>query len=106
MLTATKEVARFVAECKPGDIPHDVMDKACQGITDFIGVALAGCKEKPSRIIADYIRRMGGTRQASIIGYGLETSLYLAALANGVMGHALDYDDMAISIRKEQWLYF
>jgi 2-methylcitrate dehydratase PrpD len=67
-------------------------------ITDFCGVALAGCKEKTSQIMVDYVRTMGGNPQASIIGSSLKTSPYFAALVNGTTGHSLDYDDIAVSL--------
>ncbi len=68
------------------------------GITDFSGVALVGSRERQSRILMDYARKMGGEPQASVIGGGFKTSPYLAALVNGTVGHSLDYDDMAISL--------
>ncbi len=46
----------------------------------------------------DYARRMGGAPEASIIGGDFRTSPYLGALVNGTIGHALDYDDVAISL--------
>ncbi len=80
------------------DIPQDAVALARLGITDFIGVTLAGLEERQSRIIADYARKLGGTPQASVIGGSFKTSPYLAALVNGTVGHSLDYDDMAISL--------
>jgi len=68
------------------------------GITDFIGVAFAGLGEKQSRIIIDHVQEMGGSPQATVIGGNPSTSSSLAALANGTIGHSLDYDDMAISL--------
>jgi len=93
----TNEVGRFIAQMSAKDIPQDAVDMARLGITDFIGVALAGAKEEGSRIIVDYARNTGGMPQASIIGGDVKTSPYLAALVNGTIGHALDYDDMAVS---------
>jgi len=92
------KVSHFVAQTAAKDIPQDAIVLARLGITDFIGVALSGSGEEQSKIIADYAQKMGGVPQASIIGSGFKTSLYLAALVNGTTGHALDYDDMAISL--------
>lgn len=94
----TGKASHFVAETAAEDIPQDAISAARLGITDFIGVALAGSKEKQSEIIMDYARKMGGVPQASIIGGGFKTSPYLAAMVNGTIGHALDYDDMAVSL--------
>jgi len=92
------KVSHFVAQTAAKDIPQDALELARLGITDFIGVALSGSREKQSKIIADYAQKMGGVPQASIIGGDGKTSPYLAALVNGTTGHALDYDDMAISL--------
>lgn len=94
----TDKVSYFIAQTAAKDIPQDALDLARLGITDFIGVALPGSREKQSKIIADYARKMGGVPQASLIGRDFKTSPYLAALVNGTTGHALDYDDMAISL--------
>lgn len=94
----TDKVSHFVALTAAKDIPQNALDLARLAITDFIGVALPGSREKQSKIIADYAQKMGGVPQASLIGRDGKTSPYLAALVNGTTGHALDYDDMAISL--------
>ncbi len=94
----TERVARFVAGTTASEIPAAALELARVAVTDFTGVALAGSREELSAIVLDYARRMGGAPQASIIGSDLRTSTCLAALVNGTMGHALDYDDMAISL--------
>ncbi|MFC2016492.1 MmgE/PrpD family protein [Chloroflexota bacterium] len=94
----TDRISHFITETTVKDIPQDAIELARLGINDFIGVALAGSREKQSRIIVDYAQKMGGVPQASIIGGNFRTSPYLAALVNGTVGHCLDYDDMAISL--------
>jgi 2-methylcitrate dehydratase PrpD len=94
----TDKVSYFIAQTAAKDIPQDAINLARLGITDFIGVALLGSREKQSKIIADYAQKMGGVPQASLIGRDFKTSPYLAAVVNGTTGHALDYDDMAISL--------
>ena len=90
----TEEIARFVVDTPAASIPAEVVAAARDGVLDGLGVALAGSLEPASRIIADYVRDVGGTPQASIIGHSFKTSAPLAALANGTMAHALDYDDV------------
>ena len=87
-----------MVETTPGDIPRHALKLARMAFTDFCGVALAGCREKTSQIMVDYVRAMGGNPQASTIGSSLKTSPYLAALVNGTTGHSLDYDDIAVSL--------
>ena len=94
----TEKVAHFVAGTQVRNIPQDALNMGRLGITDFIGVALAVSKEDQSNIITDYAKKMGGVPECSVIGAGFATSPYLAALVNGTVGHALDYDDIAVSL--------
>ncbi len=94
----TERISSFIVQTTARDIPQDALDLARLGITDFVGVCFPGSKEKQSEIMVDYARRMGGVLECSVISAGFKTSPYLAALVNGTMGHALDYDDMAVSL--------
>jgi 2-methylcitrate dehydratase PrpD len=90
----TEKLAHFVAETGVSDIPQDALKVAQMGITDCIGVTFPGSLELLGKIMRDYAKKMGGVAESSIIGSDIKTSPYLAALVNGTMGHALDYDDM------------
>ena len=92
-----EKIARFITGITPGKIQGEAFEIARRGITDFTGVALAGSKEEAGSIIAGCVREMGGKAQAGVIGKGFQTSPHLAALANGTMGHALDYDDLSFT---------
>lgn len=94
----TSKISQFVDETTVKNIPEGALKQACLAITDFIGVSLLGSRDELSKIIVGYVREMGGSPQASIIGSNLKTSPRLAALANGTMGHAQDYDDIGLSI--------
>jgi 2-methylcitrate dehydratase PrpD len=91
----TDKVARFIFESETGDIPEAAFDVARRAVLDFIGVAIAGSREETGNIIAGCIGEMGGGPSSSVIGKGFRTAPHLAALANGTMGHALDYDDLS-----------
>ena len=60
----TERVAHFVSEISSADIPQEAFEYARKGITDFIGVALAGSKQDAGNIIADCVKEMGGTASA------------------------------------------
>jgi 2-methylcitrate dehydratase PrpD len=93
----TDRISTFVSGIRTADIPQDALDKARMGMTDFIGVAIAGSREELGRLIREYGSRMGGVAEAGIIACARKTSPEMAALVNGTMGHALDYDDMSVS---------
>jgi 2-methylcitrate dehydratase PrpD len=62
-------------------------------ILDTVGVALAGYEHPVAEIVLDYCRLVGGTRDATIIGSRDKTSVPMGAFANGLLAHAIDYDD-------------
>jgi 2-methylcitrate dehydratase PrpD len=93
----TDRISTFVSGVRTADIPQEALDKARLGMTDFIGVALAGSRETPGNLIREYGKRMGGVAEATIIGADWKTSPEMAALVNGTTGHALDFDDMSVS---------
>ncbi|MEM7444978.1 MAG: MmgE/PrpD family protein, partial [Pseudomonadota bacterium] len=56
-----------------------------------------------AKIARDYVKAVDGVEEATIIGSGdLRAPVHLAALANGVAGHALDWDDTALSLEKDR----
>ncbi len=97
----TQEIANFVARTRFRDISGDVVGLARGFLLDGLGVALAGSTDECSRIVQAQTRQMGGKAEASILGTSLFAPAPKAALANGVAGHAMDYDDTQLSTSKE-----
>jgi 2-methylcitrate dehydratase PrpD len=97
----TLEVASFVAQTRFRDVPSDVVQLARGFILDGLGVALAGSTDECARIVRAHIRHMSGKGESSILGTSLAAPAPKAALANGVAGHAMDYDDTQLSTSKE-----
>jgi 2-methylcitrate dehydratase PrpD len=91
----TDRIAHFIAEIDSEDIPEKAYEIARMAVTDFLGVAMAGSKEEAGNIISACVKEMGGKPSSGVIGKGFKTTPHLAALANGTMGHALDYDDLS-----------
>ena len=74
-------------------VPTDARTRAATAFADTIGVALAGVRE-PAAQVAHALAAEEGTGDCRVFGTEITTSPGLAALANGVAAHALDYDDM------------
>jgi 2-methylcitrate dehydratase PrpD len=89
----TEAIANFVAETSYEQIPQAAITNAKLCILDCLGVALAGAQEPPSKIISDYARGLGGKPEAAVIAMGFRTTSAEAAMVNGILAHALDYDD-------------
>lgn len=95
---ATEKIARFIAETGYEQIPRDALEKARRTALDCIGAALAGVGEPVSEAITAFVKCLGGPPQSSIFGAGIQSSVADAALANGCIAHALDYDDCGVKI--------
>ncbi len=89
----TLMIAEYVHEISYADLPQQAIANAKLAILDTIGVMFAGSRHQVGHIITDYVRASGAMGVSTVIGQPLRTSPELAALANGVMAHALDYDD-------------
>ena len=55
---------------------------------------LAGADQPLGKMIQKFVSDQGGNGDCTIVGSTMRTSQYMAALGNGTLGHALDYDDM------------
>ncbi|HEV8130312.1 MAG TPA: MmgE/PrpD family protein [Acidobacteriota bacterium] len=95
---ATEKIARFIVDTGYQNISHDAVKKAKRTALDCVGAALAGVSEPVSQAITGYATKLGGPPQASVFGAGLKVSVPDAALANGCIAHALDYDDCGVKI--------
>jgi len=90
----TEQIARFITETSYTSIPAEAVSAAKDAILDGLGVTLAGSTEPAGRIIVQYVRELGGAPHAGVIGNDFKCPAPQAALANGTMAHALDYDDV------------
>jgi len=89
-----ERLAKFVTETSPEAIPPESYRAALQASFDCVGVSLAGAAQPHGKMIVNFVEEQGGNATCAIIGNKLRTSPYMAALANGTLGHALDFDDM------------
>ncbi len=92
-------LAEFVAGTVPGRIPAAARAEAKWAILDTLGVMLAGSREEVSGLVARWVRDAGGSPETTVAGWGFRAPATEAAMVNGVSAHALDYDDVSISMR-------
>ena len=93
-MTVTRQLANFVVDTNFKDIGIKVREHAKLCILDWFGAALAGSLEPNAKIITSIMREMGGKKQSTIIGTRNQTSSINAALANGIIGHTIELDDI------------
>jgi 2-methylcitrate dehydratase PrpD len=92
-LSATVELARFVAELNPERIPGEVLHQSKRCLIDWLGVALAGSTDPGTELLCDLAAEIDTAEHATVVGRGCRQSLPWAALVNGFMSHVLDFDD-------------
>jgi 2-methylcitrate dehydratase PrpD len=91
---ATREVARFIKQTTFASIPEPVRESARRTIADTIAVVLAGSGGDVVPHLREYVRRNAAPGSSAIIGWGTRTTPEVAAMVNGTLGHALDYDEV------------
>lgn len=90
---------QFVAETSSAQIPTDAWAVATRQTIDTIACALAASalNDVGSAIVGQYWTQLGGAPQCSLLGHSGKLPASAAALVNGYLAHALDYDDYTLS---------
>lgn len=87
-------LAEFLAELSLRDLRGEEVEKVKLCLLDLLGSALAGARERPAEIVVGLVRRMGGSPEATVILHGDRVPSPNAALANGVLSHIVEMDDV------------
>src|SRR5579863_9468978 len=98
MRQLTKVLANQASAVSYDALPEPVRALARQCVLDYFGVAMAGADDPLARILLDELEEAGGAAQAGIIGHQARLPALSAALVNGAIGHALDYDDVNLAM--------
>jgi len=94
----TEKLADFVVGTRYEDFSPEVRHIAKRCVIDGIAVILAGSAEPCACILLDHVISLKGERECTILGKrGTQVPVRLAALVNATAGHAMDWDDTAIS---------
>jgi 2-methylcitrate dehydratase PrpD len=92
-VTLTKALCGHLAAAQFGDLGAAAIREARRGVLDWIGCALAGSPHPTITTLLGVLQETSGRPQATVIGRGQKLGLLDAPLANGQMGHLLDFDD-------------
>lgn len=79
-------------------LPADVERVARDCLLDWLGCAVAGLDEPVARIVRECALQEGGAAQSTLLGAPVRVGASQAALANGTASHALDYDDVNLTL--------
>src|SRR5437773_1764511 len=90
----TMALAEKAANLRFDDISEPAKIVAGHCLVDWFGVTLGAWNEPLAEILAADIADEGGVAQATVVGRGVRVPVRQAALLNGAMSHALDFDDV------------
>jgi 2-methylcitrate dehydratase PrpD len=87
-------LCHHIAHSPCENIPAASLEAARRVVLDATGVMLAASSLSPEIApFVNYARLNGGVGPCAILGFGDAVSAPMAALANGAMAHALDFED-------------
>ena len=92
--TATERLARFAVELSYRQIPTQVVARSKACILDTLAVSLYGSTKPWSQIVSGFIRDSGVRGRSTVFGENFLAQPAQATLANGVMAHAFELDNV------------
>lgn len=89
----TARLAAYMVASRGTPLPDDVAIACKNHILDTFGAMVSGSRMRPGELATRYVRSLGGTPQASVVGSNLHTTCVNAALANAMCAHSDETDD-------------
>ena len=93
MVDLTKKFAKFSTSVSSSKFNSNLKSYAKISILDWCAVAYAAKKEPISKIITKLALKNKGAKESQLISSSQWVTAESAALTNGTIGHALDYDN-------------
>ena len=85
-------IADFVVGFGPATLPPLAVERVRLAFIDTVAVMLAGGREEGTGMVCEMVQQEEAAPKISVVGQSFKTSPQLAALANGVAAHIMDYD--------------
>jgi len=96
--TASEKIAAFVCGFDATRISPEAEHVSRRALLDTLAVAVAGRNEPVSRLIVEFVRPRRSDRGAHVWSTPHVVDEEAAALANGTIAHAIDYDDVTVRL--------
>ena len=90
----SKPLAQFITKTKWEDLQTFTKNNMKMVLLDSIGCAIAGIATDPGKMAVSLAKQLGGPEESTIFGIQGKVSCVNAALANGQLINAIDYDAM------------
>jgi 2-methylcitrate dehydratase PrpD len=88
-----QQIAEFLVKERYEDLPQETIDKVKEFVLDVIGCTVGASQQPQIDVLTEVLSAEGGNPESSVFAHGFRTSMMNAALLNGTMGHAFDFDD-------------
>ena len=89
----TRALSEYIAEAAARELPNAVVGKTGHHILDTLAAIISGSRLRAGELAIAYVKRLGGTPEATLIGTDMVIPVEHAVLANGMAGHADETDD-------------
>ena len=93
MSSLSRQLADFIYRLSYDQLGEEIVKQVKKCLLDFIGVSLVGSTSSIGRILINFIRKIGGVEESTIIGGGCRAPCINAAFINGVLAHIHELDD-------------
>lgn len=96
-MTKLRQLARFASQFRLEQAPEPVIEAAKSCVLDSVGAALGAVRSEEIPAVCRELQTWaggGGRMQARVWGQGFTMDVFQALLINGMMGHALELDDV------------
>ncbi len=90
----TYELVDFVVDLKYRDLDSNVVDCTKKQVFDTLATMLGGSTKEGVLPLYELTKDWGGKKESSVAVFGGKFPAPNAAMVNGAMAHALDYDDI------------
>lgn len=92
----TRGIAEYVARTGYDDLSEEAVESTKKSILDTIGIMLPATTLTPvSDLVHDLYTELDGGGECTLVGYGEKASVLTAAMINGSLTHAVDFDDFS-----------
>ncbi|MFC2066027.1 MmgE/PrpD family protein [Chloroflexota bacterium] len=92
-MSATQEVARYIADLSYGNIPEKNLKDMKILLLDYLAVAIRGARMSSGEIVARFTRDLAEREESTIIVHGYSVSAHGAAFCNAIASHSIELDD-------------
>src|SRR5918995_3863043 len=93
-MNATQRLARFAVDLNYRAIPAEVIDRVKACILDTLVVSVYGSTKPWSQMVSKLVRETSAPGRSTVFGENWKAQAAQATLANGVMAHAFELDNV------------